>query len=874
MRKAAPFHRHGDGELRAVLGPTNTGKTSLAVTRMLGRDTGVMGLPLRLLAREVYDRIVREKGRKFAALVTGEEKIVPTHARWFACTVESMPAARKDQPFDFVGIDEAQLAADPERGHVFTDRLLHFRGAQETLVLGSDRLQPYMNKLGGRPLVEPRERFSPLTHLGHMRLSALPKRSAVIAFSVDQVYALAETLRRLKGGVAIVMGALSPQTRNAQAAMFQRGEVDYLVATDAIGMGLNMDIDHVALAETRKFDGRVMRELFPHELAQIAGRAGRGPKPGSFGTTGNARPLDEHVAAQIEQNEFEPMSTMYWRNSDLVFNTPKALFNALEMPSPGAGFTRVSRRLDELVLRDLVVQFEDAAQTPAGLRRLWEVAQVPDFRKHGVDPHMRLMRDIAGHLLGDGQLPEDWFAARLHALRSTRGGVDALASRLQQARTWGYCAHRRGWLGREQYWQEQCAEAEARLSDALHEGLIARFVDKRTSTLLKLTRSGLEAQVELAENGGVHVEGHEIGRLFGFVFQPKPGIADGAERKLRQAARPALRRKIRSNMQAFLDSQPNAVTLAEDGTLQYENAPIAKLAAGADWLHPKLDVLVERDGVADMADKVQEKLDAWLQAEMAERLKPLIALETKLAEEGLDPAIKGLGFRLIENHGAMQRRPLAKELSGLSQDQRKLLRECGVRFGEFSLFMPWLLKPGSARMLAIFVAVHNGDGKTPWLAPPGLTSFDAPEGVDDAALAMAGFRRLGKRVIRLDMLERLGQEIRSAREKGEKGAFSPTLEMVALLGCTKPDLEDALSGLGYKRVEIGKTEDGEVDELQSLWRYVPVKHGKGPHKPARPQTPHKGKGKPAQRTQKKKAQPRQIDPDSPFAVLKDLNLKK
>lgn len=863
-------------ELRAVLGPTNTGKTSLAVTRMLGRDTGVMGLPLRLLAREVYERIVREKGRKYAALVTGEEKIVPTHARWFACTVESMPMARKQQPFDFVGIDEAQLASDPERGHVFTDRLLHYRGAQETLVLGSDRLHPYMRKLGGRPLVEPRERFSPLTHLGHMRLSSLPRRTAVIAFSVDQVYALAETLRRLKGGVAIVMGALSPQTRNAQAAMYQSGEVDYLVATDAIGMGLNMDIDHVALAETRKFDGRMMRELYPHELAQIAGRAGRGPKPGSFGTTGNARELEPHVAAQIEQNEFEPVRTLYWRNSDLVFNTPKALFNALEMPSPGAGFTRVSRRTDELVLRDLVAQFDDAAVKPDGLRTLWAVAQIPDFRKHGIDPHLRLMRDIAGHLLADDQLPEDWFAARLKALQSTRGGVDALASRLQQARTWGYCAHRRGWLHRENYWQEQCAELENHLSDALHEGLIARFVDKRTSTLLKLTRSGLEAQVELAQNGEVHVEGHEIGQLYGFRFKPKPGIADGAERKLRQAAMPALKRKIKANMQAFLDSEHNAVSLAEDGALQYAQAPIARLKAGADWLHPSVEVLAEREGVAELSDKVAEKLQAWLQAEMAERLKPVMALAAKLAEEGLDPKIKGLGFRLIENHGAMARRPLAKELSELDQDQRKVLRECGVRFGEFSLFMPWLLKPGSARMLAILAGLTAGSDKSPWLAPPGLTSFAAPDGVDDAALALAGFRKLGNRVVRLDMLERLGQEIRTAREKGEKGAFSPTLEMVALLGCTKPDLEGVLSGLGYKRVQIGKTEAGEVDELASVWRYVPHKPAGAKHKPQKQGKPGKpqAKGKPARKGQPKQPTKPRIDPDSPFAVLKDLNLKK
>lgn len=865
---------HASREFRAVLGPTNTGKTSLAVTRMLGRDTGVMGLPLRLLAREVYERIVRERGRKFAALVTGEEKIVPPHARWFACTVESMPAARKDQPFDFVGIDEAQLASDPERGHVFTDRLLHYRGADETLVLGSERLRPFMGKLGGKPLVEPRERFSPLSHLGHMRLSALPRRSAIIAFSVEQVYALAETLRRLKGGVAIVMGALSPRTRNAQAAMFQRGEVDYLVATDAIGMGLNMDIDHVALAETRKFDGRIMRELFPHELAQIVGRAGRGPKPGSFGTTGNARPLDERIAAQIERNEFEPMGTMYWRNSSLVFNTPGALYNALETPSPGPGFTRVSRRLDERVLRDLVAAQDDAAQTPVGLRTLWDVAQIPDFRKTGIDPHLRLMRDIAGHLLDDGHLPEDWFAARLQALHSTKGGVDALASRLQQARTWGYCAHRRGWLTREQYWQEQCAAMEARLSDALHEGLMARFVDKRTSTLLKLTRSGQAAQVELAENGGVFVEGHEIGSLFGFVFRTKPGIADGAERKLRQAAMPALRRKIKANMQAFLDSEPHAVSLMENGELQYKDAPIAKLAAGSDWLHPKLEVLAGRDNVADLGYKVAEKLNAWLVAETAERLKPIVALAEKLAEEGLDPAVKGLGFRLIENHGAMLRRPLAKELSDLSQEQRKILRECGVRFGEFSLFMPWLLKPGSARLLAILVSVAEGKDKTPWLAPPGLTSFDAPEDVDDAALALAGFRRLGKRVVRLDMLERLGQEIRSAREKGEKGAFYPTLEMVALLGCSKPDLEDALSGLGYKRLEIGKTEEGEVDALASLWRYVPVKHGKGPRKPGRAQNPQKGKAGTGPAHKKKKTAKRKIDPDSPFAVLKDLQLKK
>jgi ATP-dependent RNA helicase SUPV3L1/SUV3 len=886
---------HSWRSVRAALGPTNTGKTHLAISRMLAYPTGCIGLPLRLLAREVYERIVAEKGVKYAGLITGEEKIIPKTARWFACTVESMPTGLAGKPFDFVAVDEAQLADDPERGHIFTDRLLKFRGKEETLILGSSRLRPILKQLGVKDTGADRQRFSPLGYLGHASLTRLPKRSAIVAFSAEQVYGLAEVLRRKKGGAAIVMGNLSPQTRNAQVEMYQAGEVDYLVATDAIGLGLNMNIDHVALAQTIKFDGQLRRELFPYELAQIAGRAGRGTKPGSFGTTGRARELEPAEIEQIECDQFAPIRSLYWRNGKLDFSSLAALLQSLGQKPPHPVLRRIRKRSDEAALADLGADRSEL--DPARIQKLWAICQIPDFRKNGEEPHLRLLSEIADHLLLDegtqaAVLPEDWMATRLARLDQVKGNVDALSARLSHVRTWSYCVNRRDWMQDPLHWQGVWADLETRLSDALHEKLVDQFVDRRTGVLVRMTRSGLEPDALIAEDGVVEVEGHVLGQLRGLVFSQARGISGRENRALRQAAKLVLYPEIRKRMQELTEAADDQFSLSDSAEILWKETPVAKLGTGPSSLQPELSWIgdwAQSSELKPAPEQVQARLQKWLQDHLISLLAPLFLLQQNVDGKEMDPAARGLGFGLLEHLGALDRRSVAKEVRALTQEQRGELRHCGVRFGEFSLYFPTLLRPAPSRLLSLLRATGpKGDGK-PWLAPAGLTSLAAEQAISPEALSVAGFRKCGNRLIRLDMLERIGQEIRSAKETyqgEEKGGFIPTLEMVALLGCTKPDLPGILMSLGYQRGNTTKDEAGEVDELGSSWTGKPPKTHTRNHVPARKQNQGRTKatgkkdgprnsrsGKPNQAKPKAKKQT-MIDPDSPFAVLQNLKLDK
>ncbi|HEY9216605.1 MAG TPA: helicase-related protein, partial [Phenylobacterium sp.] len=475
----------GPSRLVAVLGPTNTGKTHLAVERMLGHASGMIGLPLRLLAREVYDRIVKARGPRSVALITGEEKIVPPRPQYFVCTVEAMPLSRE---VEFLAVDEIQLCADPERGHVFTHRLLHARGKSETMLLGASTMAPLVRRLLPHAEIVSRERFSDLSYSGPKKLTRLPRRSAVVAFSADQVYAIAELIRRQRGGAAVVMGSLSPRTRNAQVALYQSGEVDFLVATDAIGMGLNMDVDHVAFAGLRKFDGRRTRWLHPQEIAQIAGRAGRYRKDGTFGVTGECEDMDPDLVEAVEQHHFEPVPAAEWRNAKLDFGSLPLLMRSLAAPPDRQGLKLAEESLDEMTLRQLAADPEiaDRCRDRSALFRLWDVCQTPDFRKTSSEDHVRLVRDFFGHLTGrTHKIPEDWIARQYDWLNRTDGEIDALAGRLASVRTLAYVANRPDWLADPAGWQGQTRQLEDRLSDTLHEKLMARFVDRRTSALMR-----------------------------------------------------------------------------------------------------------------------------------------------------------------------------------------------------------------------------------------------------------------------------------------------------------------------------------------------------------------------------------------------------
>jgi len=467
-----------DRTVTAVLGPTNTGKTTYAIERMLGHKTGVMGFPLRLLAREVYDRIVELRGPSVVALVTGEEKIVPAAARYYVCTVESMPI---ETGAAFVAVDEIQLCADPERGHVFTDRLLGARGMHETLFLGAMTMRDSIRAIIPDAEFVFRERYSVLSYAGPKKISRLPARSAVVAFSTDQVYAIAELLRRQKGGAAVVMGALSPRTRNAQVKMFQDGDVEYLVATDAIGMGLNLDLKSVWFAGSSKFDGRRHRRLEPQELAQIAGRAGRYTNDGSFGVTADCRPLDPEMVEAIEEHRFRPVHALQWRNSALSFANPDALLASLDRPSPIMGLQRARESEDVAALRMLSrdVDIQKMAKGANATRLLWDVCQIPDFRKTMMTEHVELLARIYGFLTtGARVIPEEWMQGQVKRIDRTDGDIDVLSKRLAFIRTWTYAANRSEWLQDAARWREKTRKVEDRLSDALHARLTQRFVDR------------------------------------------------------------------------------------------------------------------------------------------------------------------------------------------------------------------------------------------------------------------------------------------------------------------------------------------------------------------------------------------------------------
>ncbi len=610
----------------AVLGPTNTGKTHLAVERMLAHRTGVIGLPLRLLAREIYERVVTAKGARHAALLTGEEKIVPAHATHFVCTVESMPLDRRAE---FLAVDEIQLCADAERVHVFTERLLRARGERETMFLGADTMRPLLRELLPEAQYISRPRFSRLTYSGERKLSRLPRRSVVVAFSAAEVYALAELMRRQRGGAAVVLGALSPRTRNAQVALYQSGEVDYLVATDAIGMGLNMSVDHVAFAQRRKFDGRTMRDLAPAELAQIAGRAGRHMNDGTFGVTAGLEPFEPDLVEMVENHRFDPVRQLQWRNSALDFRSLADLLRSLGAPPPRHGLARTREAVDQLALRALGDDPDVAplATAPAAVKRLWEVCQIPDFRKASADSHHRLLKRIYLHLMSpEGVLPVDWAAEQVSRLDRTDGDIDTLSNRIAYVRTWAYISHRADWMADARHWRERAREIEDRLSDALHEALAQRFVDRRTAALVRGLRSGRELVSSVSSEGDVLVEGQFVGRLQGLRFTADAAEAGSGSRAMRTAANRVLAHETAKRAVALADAADAAIEWRDDNRLWWGGAPVASLAPGGDMLRPTVQVPPVEHLSGPQRERVRRRLSDWLEAQIAARFAALLRL--------------------------------------------------------------------------------------------------------------------------------------------------------------------------------------------------------------------------------------------------------
>jgi ATP-dependent RNA helicase SUPV3L1/SUV3 len=798
----------------AVLGPTNTGKTHLAIERMLGHESGMIGLPLRLLAREVYDRIVTRVGPGNVALITGEEKIKPERPRYWVSTVEAMP---RDVQVDFLAIDEVQLAADPDRGHVFTDRLLHARGHSETLLLGAGTMREAISDLIPGANFISRPRLSKLTYAGQKKLTRLPKRTAIVAFSAAEVYTIAELIRRQIGGAAVVLGALSPRTRNAQVALYQSGDVDYLVATDAIGMGLNLDVDHVAFSATRKFDGQNHRDLTPGELSQIAGRAGRYMNDGTFGVTGDAEPFSADVIDRLETHSFDSVKVLQWRNRDLDLATIERLRDSLREAPREARLQR-ARMADDVLALETVSADADVrakAQGPAAVGRLWEVCQVPDYRKISSQSHAELVATLYKFLMSpEERIPTDWFANQVGLNDRTDGDIDTLATRIAHIRTWTFVANRADWLEDPAHWQERTRAIEDSLSDALHEQLTQRFIDKRTSALMKGLRDKDEMSADIAADGAIMVENHYVGRLKGFRFSADANAEQGIHGKTaRNAAAHVLVKEFAMRARRVASARTDAFRLTRHGRVLWRDEEIARLEPGEDPLKPQVVLLADDNLTGPDKERVQQRLDTWMGEIIGERLKPLIELASA---EDLSGMARGIAFRLKEGLGILERQTVADDIRALDQAARAQLRKYGVRFGAFNIYLPLLLKPAAGELrLVLWALKHAGENSLaldtlPEPPKAGRTSIAADPALPGAFYRATGYHLCGQRAVRTDILERLADQIRpliawkpgsggDARPKGATGdgGFVIVPEMLSILGCSAEELGGVLRALGF-----------------------------------------------------------------------------
>jgi ATP-dependent RNA helicase SUPV3L1/SUV3 len=796
----------------AVLGPTNTGKTHLAIERMLAHSSGMIGLPLRLLAREVYNRAVERVGAEAVALVTGEEKIKPPNPRFWVATVEAMP---RELDVAFLAVDEIQLAADFERGHVFTDRMLHRRGREETLVLGAATMRPIVERLLPGASIVSRPRLSRLTFSGEKKLTRLPRRSAIVAFSAEEVYAIAELIRRQRGGAAVVLGALSPRTRNAQVELYQSGEVDYLVATDAIGMGLNLDVDHVAFASDRKFDGYQFRKLNPSELAQIAGRAGRATRDGTFGTSGRCPPFETELVQALESHTFEPVRLVQWRNSDLDFSSVGALQAALAMAPNESPLARAPVAEDILVL-DHAARDDDVrawTRTKADVERLWDVCQLPDYRKIAPANHAELVVTLYGFLQRDGAIKTDWFAHQVALADRTDGDIDTLSTRIAHIRTWTFAANRPDWLADPEYWQGVTRAVEDRLSDALHERLTERFVDRRTSVLMRRLRENAALEPDFNKTGDVVVEGHLIGRLDGFVFVADASSGGSEAKALQNAAQKALAGEIAARAVRLAEAPDDQFVLAADGTLRWIGAAVGKLQASEELLRPRIRIIADEHLTGAPRESVEARLSAWLKAHIERLLGPLAELASASDVTGI---ARGVAFQLVEALGVLDRSQVADQVKALDQPARATLRKYGVRFGAYHIYLPALVKPAPRKLATQLWALRHEETDNKvlddlrHLAGSGRTSIAADPAIDPALYSTTGYRVCGARAVRVDILERLADLIRpalawregapGARPPGAvgTGVFTVANTMTSLIGASGEEFASILRALGYR----------------------------------------------------------------------------
>jgi ATP-dependent RNA helicase SUPV3L1/SUV3 len=822
-------------KITAVLGPTNTGKTHLAIETMLSFDTGMIGFPLRLLAREVYDKVIKKISLDKVALITGEEKIIPLNAKYFLCTVESMPI---DKHLDFVGIDEIQMCADHERGHIFTDRLLNLRGEKLTMFMGSNTIKNIVSKLDEDTEFINRERLSKLSYSGHKKISRIDRKTAIIAFSTEEVYAIAELVRRQKGGAAIVMGSLSPKTRNAQVELYQSGDVDFLVATDAIGMGINMDLDHVYFSNIKKFDGKKLRRLNLAEIGQIAGRAGRYLNDGSFGITGDCKEINSEEVNLLENHKFEEIRTLFWRNSNLNFNNSLSLIKSLDEKPNKDWLRKIYEREDEKILKyflkDLkIYNIKDDSQT---LNLLWECCQIPDFVKKTYGNHFEVVSKVFSYLNGQkGKISDDYMRLQLLKLDKLDGNVDSLSNRIANVRTWSYVSNKNNWVENQKYWIEKTKLLEDKLSDRLHEELTRTFIDKRASVLARGLKQDMEFKTEILDDDEVVIDKQYIGRIRGLKLELdlKAGALETDIKSLKKAARQSIGPELEKRIQIIIET--SLLEIKDDFKIYWNKFPIAKLQPGKDYLNPEFDLIVDDILETSQKNKLAEFIEKWIKEKINLTLKSLIDL--KNIKEN-NQSIKALAYQLYENNGVLKRERVSDYLKNLGQDERKILRELGVKFGRYHVFLFKLIKPEPVSLRTLLW--KNFNQKFFNLTPPtfGLNFLDNKDIKNKNFMLLCGFENFDQYFVRIDILERLFVQIINSNPDNKK-EIKLAPEMLNLLGCNKDNFKKLIQKMNYKIFEKNN---------ETYFKYTPMKKTHKIYKKV-------------------------ISSNSPFKVLKNINFK-
>ena len=819
-------------KITAVLGPTNTGKTHLAIETMLSFDSGMIGFPLRLLAREIYDKVIKKTGPDKVALITGEEKIIPSNAKYFLCTVESMPI---DKYLDFVGIDEIQMCSDHERGHIFTDRLLNLRGNKLTMFMGSNTIKNIILKLDGDIEFINRNRLSKLSYTGHKKISRIQRKTAIIAFSSEEVYAIAELIRRQKGGAAIVMGSLSPKTRNAQVQLYQSGDVDFLVATDAIGMGINMDLDHVYFSNLKKFDGKKLRKLNLSEIGQIAGRAGRYLNDGSFGITGECKEVNPEDINLLENHKFEEIQYLFWRNSNLNFNNPFVLIKSLDEKPNKNWLRKVHECEDEKALkyflRDKI--FENIQFDKEKLSLLWECCQIPDFVKKTYGNHYEVIGTVFKYLNSKkGKVTDDYMNLQLMKLDKLEGNVDSLSNRIANVRTWSYVSNKNNWIENQNYWIEKTKLLEDKLSDRLHEELTKTFIDKRASVLARGLKQDMDFDTKILENNEVMIDNQFIGKINGLKLELdlKKGALETDIKSLKKAARQTVGPELEKRTQTIIET--GLIELQDDFKIYWNKSSIAKLNSGKDYLNPNIELLVDDILEQTHRKKLINFLGEWLKNKINTVLESLVELKNL---KDKNSSIKALAYQLYENNGVLKRINVFEYLKNLGQNERKILRDLGVKFGRYHIFLHRLIKPEAVSLRTLLWKNYNQ--KYFDLKPPtfGLNFIDSKDHKNKNFMLLCGFEKFNNLYVRIDILERLFMQIiNSNTEKDKEIKMIP--EMLNLLGCSKDNFKELLKNMDYKVIE---------KNTEVFFKYVPKRNIKKDNK----------------KTVK----------ESPFGVLKNIN---